>query len=359
MKKNIVFLIGGLSSGGSERQMVNIINKLVDTYTITILCLYNSEIFYPINPNVKILFLKKEFVPSKNIINAIKLNSFFIYKVYKYCKNINADTIISFSISTNIYSIIVAKFLRKKSIIREIINPNSYKNKFWKILRRCIFPYCNYLVVQSNEMYQFFTSFIPLSKLIKINNNIDDSLLNKIKPYSSNRENIILAVGRLSEQKNFNLLINAFCNLNIQNWKLYIVGEGELKEKLENKIYSLNIQNNVFLLGSKQNIDEYYNKAKIFVLTSTYEGFPNVLIEAMCFGLPCIASNCKTGPNEIIQHETNGYLFENNNTVQCTYYLNKLITNQDICIQFSLEANKIKEQFTLNNLIKKWETLIK
>ncbi len=129
------------------------------------------------------------------------------------------------------------------------------------------------------------------------------------------KDNIIM-VGRLTKQKNFEIFIKAVEQLykkNLLKFNTYIFGSGEDKEKLEKLIKKLQLEKNIFLMGSKKNIHKYYSQSKLFILTSLWEDPGFVLVEAVLNNLPIISSNCKNGPEEIIKGTNGGILFENNN----------------------------------------------
>tara|TARA_B100000674_G_C37758280_1_gene876669 strand:- start:159 stop:1025 length:867 start_codon:yes stop_codon:yes gene_type:complete len=124
------------------------------------------------------------------------------------------------------------------------------------------------------------------------------------------QKNVILTVGRLCKQKNFEDLIKAFTIFSKKNKKfiLKIVGQGYQKKYLNNLIRSLDMNKKIFLQGYVENLEKIYKESKLFVLPSIYEGLGNVLIDALNYNLPCIATDCKSGPNEILCKGKGGYL---------------------------------------------------
>ena len=107
-------------------------------------------------------------------------------------------------------------------------------------------------------------------------------------------------VGRLDRGKNHELMINAFFSLKNRNTQLFIIGDGELKNKLQNQIKTLKLEEQVFLLGKKKNPYKYLSKADCFLFSSNHEGFPNVILEALACNLPIISTDCESGPREIL-----------------------------------------------------------
>src|SRR5690554_369115 len=130
-------------------------------------------------------------------------------------------------------------------------------------------------------------------------------------------KNSIVTIGRLVDQKNHLTLIKSFKKVvqKYPNQKLIIIGTGPLKEKLEKSIDELSLQNNVILFGITKNPYKYISQAKLFVLPSLYEGFPNVLCEAMLCKVMVLSSNCKSGPDEILIHNQTDILYVNENII--------------------------------------------
>ena len=125
---------------------------------------------------------------------------------------------------------------------------------------------------------------------------------------------IILNVGRLTPDKRQDLLIQAwYKNKHKNDWKLWIVGDGEKKNELQLQIESLGLSNSVELLPATKNIDSIYRQASFFAFSSRFEGFGLVLLEAMSYGIPCLAFDCPSGPRDIIDDGINGFLVDNGN----------------------------------------------
>ncbi|UQX53795.1 glycosyltransferase [Cytobacillus pseudoceanisediminis] len=176
---------------------------------------------------------------------------------------------------------------------------------------------------------------------------------------SKNKKKKLVSVGRLSEQKNQAMLIDAFAKVNEEHpeYQLFIYGEGHLRDLLSQQINELHLNDKVFLPGTVTNIHEVISDAEIFVLSSNYEGLSNALLEAMMMGLPCISTNC-AGSNEIIKDEVNGLLIPIGDTERLTDTINKLITNKDFSSQLGNEAKTTAKMFDSKIVINKWENVI-
>jgi GalNAc-alpha-(1->4)-GalNAc-alpha-(1->3)-diNAcBac-PP-undecaprenol alpha-1,4-N-acetyl-D-galactosaminyltransferase len=358
MKNKIVFLITSLNSGGAERNLVNLVNSFNLKYEVHLILFYNEPKFYKLNKEIVIHHLNEKYSPSKSVFRSVKQNIFFLWKIRTIFKLNKYNLAISFTTSVNILSIFTAKLLSIPCLISERNNPEVYvPNTFWRILRNISYPYADSLIVQTYFIKRFYQKIVPQDKIIVIPNPIDENLFSLRQTYIE-RQNIILTVGRIDANKNQRLLIEAFSSLNTENWKLVIAGDGVLKEEYKNLTKALGIADKVDFVGNVQNVWDYYNQAKIFVFTSNSEGFPNALLEAMSFGLPCISTDCPSGPSEIIVNDENGYLIEVNNKEQLENSLSKLINNPEICNQFSQNAIKYTQKFSLVEIKKLWEIQI-
>jgi len=149
-----------------------------------------------------------------------------------------------------------------------------------------------------------------------INNPVSESILERQSEVKkTKRKHQILYVGELSHQKGVERLIYAFelCSEKDTELQLKIVGDGPKREKLTNLCCDLGIENHVEFCGEVDNVADYYLRSRATVLSSRYEGFPNVLIESITLGTPIVAFDCPSGPAEIVQEKKNGYLVKQNN----------------------------------------------
>lgn len=171
------------------------------------------------------------------------------------------------------------------------------------------------------------------------------------------RQNIVLAVGRLTEQKNFSRLLDIWKTVNRPEWKLVIAGDGPEKIALTEKINSEGLIN-VELCGPVRDIKKLYLSSKILALTSRYEGYPMVLVEAQGFGLPVISFDCKTGPAEIINHNSSGYVIPYSDDTQ---FIDKLIYLMDHPLALDEMSNMALEnarRFTFQETKQKWFAIL-
>ena len=166
-------------------------------------------------------------------------------------------------------------------------------------------------------------------------------------------------MGSLSEQKGFDTLIKSFQKSYQKNnsLRLRIIGEGHLRKNLENLLIKLNLENVVELPGLCPNPPDEFNRSDIFILSSRFEGSPNALLEAMTFGLPCISTDCPSGPSEIIRNDKNGILIPVDDIDTLSEKIDYLAANKEVRDNLKIESRKIKNLFDVNKISKEWVSL--
>ena len=170
----------------------------------------------------------------------------------------------------------------------------------------------------------------------------------------------IVAVGKLDPQKGFDLLIEACTFIkNWDGWILEIYGQGPDEEQLRSQISSHHLEQHIFLKGITQKVAEVYNSASFYVLSSRFEGFPMVLLEAISFGLPLVSFNCVTGPNEVIVNDDCGILVEDGNTEKLGEAIQRMISSHEEREGKSERAFQKSKIFSKEEIMKQWLELFK
>ena len=314
-KIKILFVLPNLMAGGAERVTLNIIRQLESSQFEIYLLLINDYGEYKnlIPPNVKILNLNK----SKTIYSVMS----FI----KVISKIKPEIIFSSLNRTSILTLFSKLFYSKSLIIiREPNMPSKELNNLpllTKLLTKKLYKYASIVIAQTDEMREeILNSFHSLDKnnVLTINNPIDkeyinSSINNNLSPYKKikNLKNI-LAIGSLTKRKGFDILLNAF-KLVLEkkpNINLYILGKGEEKKELLNLAKKLGIENKIKFEGFQSNPYIYLKHADLFVLSSRYEGLPNVVLEALYIKTPVVITNCVPFISNIVVNSKMGYVVE-------------------------------------------------
>ena len=185
--------------------------------------------------------------------------------------------------------------------------------------------------------------------------NFSTMAVSRMADYKNKR---VIAVGRLSAEKGYDRLLKIWKRVSPQHqdWSLEFFGDGKLHHMLTNMIHDLQLLN-VTINPPTPHISEEYSKSAICVMTSHFEGFPLVLLEAIRHGLPCIAFDCPFGPASIIKDGICGYLIEENSIEQYAQKLSLLMDQEDIWKSLSKEAIKRGEDFSVETVMNRWRQL--
>lgn len=169
----------------------------------------------------------------------------------------------------------------------------------------------------------------------------------------------LLAVGRLVEQKGFDLLIDAFARLvpAFPAWDLVIVGEGGARASLQAQAARLGLQGRVFLVGTVGNVGDWYSACDLYVMSSRFEGFGNTLAEAMAYGLPVISFDCETGPSDIIRQDVDGWLVPAGDLDALVAALAAMMSDEGQRQRFAKRAIEARDRFSLRRVAGQWEAL--
>ncbi len=348
----ISFVIGTMSSGGAERVISEMSNywakKGWDISIVTIGAMEGKKDFYPLDSSIKRVDLSVK--PYKFKINIPIL----LWKIRTFIKKDKPDVVISFITQSNIIVLLALMGIKVKKIISDRADP--YKERVGFFPKKVTYPLCDTLVIQTDGVKKFYEK-IPSLKVVTIPNPISKATIEKNKSFKFNSPTIV-AMGTLKKIKGFDILISAFANIHKKypDWNLVIFGEGKDRIVLEELIKEHHLQNKVFLPSLIDNPRNTIADADIFVLSSLKEGFPNVLIEAMSVGLPCISFDCNFGPSEIIDNNKNGILIETGHLQALQDAIEKLISSKSLRDELGKRAKEDSmNKYYIDNIMKEWE----
>ena len=356
--KKILFLVGNLSNtGGTERVTTLIANELAKKgFDVSILSLvdgmkpsfllYDRVSYFSLYPE-KISF-------KKNFIDAV-------LKIRKFVKQKGISTLIVVDSISCIFTIPALFGLNIKHICWEHFNFNNNNGTVLRNYGRFFAAkFCDDIVTLTSRDVELWKNGIKniKAKIFAISNPSPYSVSHQ---YSHKKEKSVLAVGRLTKVKGFDLLLEAWslvCNVN-KNWCLNIVGGGEEEDSLKELANSLNITDRVNFIGPSKEVDRYYKESSFYCLSSRNEGFPMVLLEAQSFGLPIVSFDCDTGPNEIVEHNKNGLLVERMNVQELAKNMLTMIELEPEKYESMVQSSiMLSERFTIDKIILKWIDII-
>lgn len=367
----ILLLVNDITRiGGVERMVANLSSAFVEArHKTSILSMHatNTNIFYTFDKRVKIIKCKSLFMPpfktsklQKEIIRIILFPINFFRKLNgakanlkRELKNFNPDIVIC-NCHGNYLNPIIAKKSKYKTIkiVHSDFETNEKSNTNLE-------PFGYIVLLTSKNVCDFKTKY-PQS-IFSIIPNFLPSIPKESSPLQSK---IVLSVGRMDkgDQKGFFRLVDVWeivqKDLRFGEWKLHIVGDGLLKEQIQEKIKTKNLQDSIILKPFTNTIEQEYLQASIYVMTSHFEGLPMVLVESASFGLPQISFDINTGPSDIIENEKSGFLIPDGDLEGYAEKLKTLMQNQNLRESMGKRAKEIaQEKFSKEVVMKQWELL--
>lgn len=349
----ILFVVDSLSGGGAGRVVAEIASCLAcQEDEIAVEVVSESTIEYAIDQKVQVLngtfFKEKHHNSLIAIMDAIANAN----------RSFKPDVIISFLTVNNIATILATLWSPVKVIVSERNDPNySPSQKHLRVLRKLLYRFANGFVFQTHDIQSFFSKDIQEKSRI-IHNPINPDIP---EPYDGERSDRIVMAGRLTEQKNYPMAISAFRNIcnEFNEYNLEIYGEGRLKAQLEKLIEKEHLKGRVKLKGQSYQLFQDIRDAKLFLMTSDYEGLSNSLMEALALGLPVITTDHGGGgARELVEDGVNGILVPIGNHELLAKRMKDLLENKTYRDNLGAEAQKIRSTDGVKCIAEKWKRYI-
>jgi len=363
-KIHLLVFMYSMGDGGAERVTANLTNHwALRGWDITLLTIapIKGDLF-DLHPTIERISLDLA-AESSNKLLGLWQNIGRIKALRKVLKQLRPDIALSMMTTSNILLALASFGLASiKTIGAERTTPLRPSVSFiWSVLRKYTYGLLGAVVSMSEDGRNWFQKNTYAKKVLAMPNPVTWPLpLLEPQLYPPRfQPRILLGVGRLIEEKGFELLFEVFIELKDKypEWGLAIVGDGPLRSFLEQRIKQSGLQNRVFLPGRAGNIGKWYESADIFALSSLYEGFPNVLVEAMAYGLPVVSFDCNSGPRDIIRHEIDGLLVPQGSKSDLTKALDRLMSDDVLRKKYSERALEVRERFSMENISEMWDRL--
>ena len=355
-----------MSSGGTQRNMVNLLNNIKLNNKNKILFLYNptqSSCFEnKIDENVKIYR-----VPASKFKHLTRLKL-----LLRIIKEENITSIISYAL-TGTYLALISRLIfpfKRLPVIYRMVSVDSAltNSRFWisKEINKFLFfnvicRFVNTIISQSNYMKKSLVSkfrMLTKDKVIVIKNLVDFSVIdNNLDEDFKPNYNYLVYVGRLSPEKNIIQIIKAFNIIkNRTKYKLLLIGDGDQYDEIKDVIQNLHLEKKVLMIGFQSNPYKYIYNSSGLILFSSYEGFPNVVLEAMYCKIPTIISDFD-GATELVIHKKNGFIVKRNNINILSDQILEMINNKNLSKKIITNAYDFVLKLN-NESIKKYKQLI-
>lgn len=344
---------GGSTKGGAEKSMIMMANYFAKIgHEVMLSSISGDERPYVINDNVEVQSYSIKGHGKLAVHYEMRKNTLDVIWHFK------PDIMISFWIQPAFYGSRLIKKIKGKSIYTLRNDPDKGYSIFTKIMRLVTLRNVDGIVFQTKGAQEYFSKKIR-KKSVVIHNPIyfdPDSVQTPTE-----RQNRIVTVGRLSDQKNQKELIKVFTKIVrcYPDFSLEIYGEGELRVELQQLIDSYGLTKKVRLMGAVDDVIEHIKDARVFVLCSIYEGLPNALMEAMAIGVPVISSDCSPGgPRELIENNVDGLLYKVGDESGLYNCLKQIIDNEERAEIMGEKARNKMESHTEKIIFNEWEKYI-
>ncbi len=362
----LTFIINALTPGGAERVLTTLANHWAEKgWEITIITFDGYPPFYELHPDIDYRPLDLVTV-SANWKEAVFFNLKRLWQLRRAIRRSKPEMVICFGVQQNIITAVAAKGLKIPVLVSERNLPESLSGrKLWHKIRPWAYSQSAGLIVQTDAIREYFSKCVK-APIWLIPNPVRPPEIRKTNGahvLKKDARKTLLAMGRVNEQKGFDLLIQAFSKVahKYPDWSLKIWGaihDKKPAQELENLRDELGLTDSVELAGVTKQPAEKMMEADLFALSSRYEGFPNVLCEAMACGLPVISFDCPTGPRAIIRDGVDGLLVPAQDVSGLAEGLDRLMGDEAYRKSLAARAQEVSDRFSLEKVSRMWEQVI-
>jgi GalNAc-alpha-(1->4)-GalNAc-alpha-(1->3)-diNAcBac-PP-undecaprenol alpha-1,4-N-acetyl-D-galactosaminyltransferase len=356
----IILALSTLAAGGAERVVAELANAWAQRgWSVAVLTISDASAdHYVLHPRVERIALNliwDSFGIWESARSSIRRSLMLRRAVLRF----RPDVAVSFIEQNNVRLLAALLFTGIPAIVSERIDPRYHHvGRAWNLARRLLYPLASAVVVQTRPVAIWAGRFVARNRVQVIPN-----FVRKLPPPPAHADRdaaLILAVGRLSRQKGFDLLIRAFreSGARERGMRLVIFGQGPEEASLRTLAGNLGVDDVVELPGVVAEPERWMAQAAIYVLPSRYEGFPNALLEAMAMGCAAIAADCPSGPGEIIQDQENGILVAPEDVSALAAAMRRLISDRVLRERLGRKAIEVRDRYSMQAVIERWENLI-
>jgi GalNAc-alpha-(1->4)-GalNAc-alpha-(1->3)-diNAcBac-PP-undecaprenol alpha-1,4-N-acetyl-D-galactosaminyltransferase len=357
--RHIALLVADMHSGGAQRQVAFLARQWAargDDVTVLTYEAPGAVPFFDLPDNVRYrpLGLARE---SGGVFGAIRANFVRVKAVRRALAEVKPDYLLTFLADMTVTGYMAAGPLGIPVYACERTDPAIYPTGIWRPMRDLVYPRCAKIICQHSAAAAYFG---PQAKTVVIPNPVSPPDAAQPSDIELPGRPFIAALGRLSREKGHDVLIEAFATLAplYPDIDLVIIGDGPAREPLGHLIDALELGGRVHLPGASRTPFAALAAARLFVLPSRFEGFPNALVEAMAIGLPCIATRF-SGVEDIIQDGKNGVLVPVGDVAAMAGMMAQLLENKDEANALGQAAQAVANDFNPDRIIKLWDQTLK
>ena len=360
-----MMIIGALDFGGAERVTATLANAWSSRgHEVSILSMSPGESAFPLSSGVKLI------APESSTSRRISLPHMLSF-LRRKLKELEPEICLAQTYKPAFFASLACVGLGIPLVAVEHNYPgNPRLGRIWPILRYLAYSRADKVVFLTERARSHFSGAIGRHSAV-IENPLAEEFLaeDSLAPCPSEREGAeeastenkrFLAIGRLVEQKGFDLLLRAFAQFSeaVDDWSLTIVGEGKLQWQLHSMVQSLGLEQRVTIRPFGDSPLDYYRSSDVFVLSSRWEGFPCVLCEAMSCALAPIAFDCPTGPAELIEHELSGLLIPPGDWKALARAMKRLVREPELRKKLARGAIELRSRLETDKILEQWDTYV-
>lgn len=352
--RRILLVCASLSSGGAERQLSELANYwsargirvTVATYSASA-----SPDFYQLHPAVRRVHLADA---SRDLgRSALGLLLARVRDLRRLIRVERPDAVLSFITETNVITLLASLGGGTRIVVSERAHPahDTSVRPVWRWLRRATYGRAACVAVQTKAAGNW------VRERWRVDTRVIPNLLRELPSVDVRRESLILAVGRLQPQKGFDLLLRAFARLqgDFPEWSVTILGEGPERHALQALCTELGVTQRVHMPGVSGQVEDWMARAGLVVQPSRFEGFPNVVMEAMGLGAPVISADCPAGPADLIEDGINGRLVPVEDVAALENVMRELMGDPVARDRIGASARQVRSRFNADRIMAKWE----
>ena len=361
----LLIVVPSLGYGGAERMAVQLAEHWSAQHDVTLLTLTAAAQDYHQTPAAVQRLSLNLTSPSNTLRQGLSSNLRRITALRQALRTTNPNTIVALTTRVNVLCALANRGLGHRLILCErTFPPGDAQGLFWETARRTTYAWATHVCAQTETTAAWLRTHTNARSIQVLGNpawdHIDtDSEVIPPQRLVATDQHVLLAVGRLAKEKDYPTLLAAWRKIADQHpdWHLVILGEGPMRKEIEVQLDKM-ATDRVHLPGVTGNLQTWYARADLFTLTSTVEGFPNSLVEALHRGCPAVATDCLTGPRELIQPGYNGYLVAPNAPGALANMLDRLMSDRNLRVRLAANAQSSVAHLQASSILPRWDALV-